>query len=255
MRHDQLADPLVSWAGAVRGSAVTGHSGQVPPAPGTSAAPPIRVAILDDHRLFREGLRRVMEGDPSLAVVGDGDPATVRDLIHTASPDVLLADGRAEGVLALAAELRPGGGRPWVLLLAAATDEEWALQALEAGARGVLSQGAGAGELIKAIRVVHDGQIWAGKRVVARLLEALAARFEVSQAEQARLAQRLSPREQEIVQAAVGGLSTQEIADRLAICQSTVKAHLTHIFQKLGVRDRVQLMALHPRTPQPAGRR
>jgi len=229
---------------------VTGRSGHSPPASEASAASPIRVAILDDRRLFREGLRRVIEGDPSLVVVGDGDPATVRDLIRTAPPDILLADGRAEGTLALCAELRHRGGRPWALLLTAA-DEDWALQALEAGARGVLSQSAGAEELIKAIRVVHDGQVWAGKRVVARLLEVLAARFEASHVEQARLAQRLSPREQEIVRAAVSGLSTQEIADRLAISQATVKAHLSHIFQKLGVRDRIQLAALHHRVLHP----
>ncbi|MBI2460747.1 MAG: response regulator transcription factor [Candidatus Rokubacteria bacterium] len=213
------------------------------------------MAILDDHRLFREGLRRVLDGDPSLAAAGDGEPAAVRDLIRTASPDVLLVDGRFEGVLALCTELRHGGGRPWVLLLGAEADEDRALKALEAGARGILSRGAGAEELSKAIRVVHDGQIWAGKRVVARLVEELAARFEVSRAEQAQVVQRLSPREREIVQLAVGGLSTQEIADRLAISPATVKAHFTHIFQKLGVRDRLQLAALHHRVLHPTAPR
>ncbi len=220
-----------------------------------AAASLIRIVILDDSRLFREGLRHLLTADPSLVVVGDGDGAAVRDLLRTASPDILLADIRVEGALALCAELRHAGARPWVILLGADADDDSAVKVLEAGARGILAKSAGAEHLMKAIRFVHEGQIWAGKRVVARLVEELATRSELSQAEEALLAHRLSPREQELVQQAAGGLSTEEIADRLAISQATVKAHLTSIFQKLGVRDRVQLIARYRRSLQPTAPR
>lgn len=219
---------------------------------GTSAGSLIRLVILDDNRISREGLRRLIATDASLTVVGEGDSETVRSLIRHEAPDILLADVRADGTLPLCSDIRRGDTRPWVILMAAEADEEWAMRALEAGVRGVLTKGTGPEELLKAIRVVHDGQLWAAKRVVARLVQDLASRTGLSRAQQTLLAQRLSRREQEIARQAARGLSTKEIADRLAISPSTVKAHLARIFQKLGVRDRVQLSAFYHRAhPDP----
>lgn len=227
-----------------------GSGGERPP-----TASPIRVVIFHEHRLFCDGLRQVLAAEVAFTVVGEGDLAAVRDLILAASPDILLADGRVKGVLDLCAERRRGGARPWVILLTADSDGLWVVRALEAGARGVLAETARAEELVKAIRVVHEGQIWAGQRIIARLAEELATRFELTQSEPSVLGQRLSEREQEVAHLAASALSVKEIADRLAVSEATVKVHLHHIFQKLGVRDRIQLVAFYHSTLQPTALR
>lgn len=212
----------------------------------------IRLAIFSDNRLFSDGLQRILAGTPSLVVVGDGDDGAVRPLIRDASPHILLGDARMQAALGLCAELRQDPRCPRIILLGAEADEEWAVRALVAGARGILTKSAGAEQLIKAIRVVHEGQIWANKKVVARLVEQVALLSGATRGERALRAERLSRREQEIGRLAADGLSNREIAGQLTISQATVKAHLTRIFRKLGVRDRTQLAARYHRTSSQA---
>jgi len=218
---------------------------------GASSAPNIRVFILGDSRLFFEGLRRMLSAEPAFAVVGEADVATVRGLVRKASPDVLLADARVDGTLPLCGELRRDDGRPWVILVDADSTTEWAVRALAAGARGVLAKNATPEHLVKAVRVVHEGEIWARKEVVARVVDDLAAVSGLLHTEQALLAREVSCREQEIVHHVVSGLCNSEIADKLKISEATVKTHLTHIFRKLGVRDRAQLMVRYYRSARP----
>lgn len=210
-----------------------------------SMASTIRVAVLGDSRLFAEGLRRILTSDPTVAVVGEVTPADAGRFVRSTTAEILLGDGRLDASLALCRELRRDGARPWVILLSAEGDEEWVVRALESGARGVLAKSATVETLLKAIHAVHDGQIWASKSAIARIVAALAARSVATRTAEDLLARRLSRREQEIVRHTAHGLSNQEVADRLGISESTVKAHLTRIFQKLGVRDRGQLLALY----------
>jgi DNA-binding NarL/FixJ family response regulator len=219
----------------------------------TPAKPPIRVAILADSRLFSEGLRRICAADASLVVVGEASLATAREVIRIATPDILLADGHIAGILTVCRELRRDRARPWAILLAAESDDDWAMRVLEAGARGVLTKSATAEDFVKAIHVVHEWQIWASERVMALIVEALATLSRETEATQTLLVQRLSSREQAIVRHAASGLSNQEIAERLNLSEATVKAHLTSIFRKLGVRDRAQLIARYPTVPEVAG--
>ncbi|MBI1918638.1 MAG: response regulator transcription factor [Planctomycetes bacterium] len=218
----------------------------------TSAAPVIRAVVVSDDRLFCEGLRRICATDPSLTVVGEANLGVVREVLRTTLPHIVVADARVDGALGLCKELQREDTRPWVVLVAAEADDDWAVRALEAGARGILPKTATAEDLVKAIRVVHEGQIWARKQTVARVVTKLATLSRMTHAAEALLAQRLSPREQEIARHVASGLSNQEIADRLSISEATVKAHLTHIFQKLGVRDRTQLAAHYHRTQLPS---
>jgi DNA-binding NarL/FixJ family response regulator len=159
---------------------------------------------------------------------------------------MLLADGRIDGILTLCRELRRDKARPWAILLAPESDDDWAMRALEAGARGILTKTATAEDFVKAIHVVHEGQIWASKKVMALIVEALATLSRETEATQTLLVHRLSSREQAIMQHAASGLSNQEIAEQLKLSEATVKAHLTSIFRKLGVRDRSQLIARYP---------
>jgi DNA-binding NarL/FixJ family response regulator len=202
---------------------------------------PVRVAVLSDSALFRSGLHRLLGSDATLLVVAELTAPPLRDLLRSSFPHVLLVDAQTDGALDICRELRLNGVRPWVILTGADRDEGWAVEALKTGARGILSKSAPVESLVKAIRVVHQGEVWASKRVIALTVEELAARSVAPQVN--KLRERLSPREQEIVQLIVGGLSNLEAANRLGITEATVKAHLTRIFQRLAIRGRAQLTA------------
>lgn len=209
----------------------------------TIAPTPVRVALLSDSSLFRSGLHRLLTSDPGLQVVAELTAPPMRDLLRSSLPHILLVDAQTDGALDICRELRLNGVRPWVILAAADRDERWAVEALKTGARGILAKSAPVESLIKAIRVVHQGEVWASKRVIALTVEELAARSVNPRVGKLAFRERLSPREQEIVHLIVGGLSNQEAARRLGITEATVKAHLTHIFQKLALRGRAQLTA------------
>jgi DNA-binding NarL/FixJ family response regulator len=166
-----------------------------------------------------------------------------QERLRGSTPQVLLVDAQIEGALEVCRELRPTGMRPWVILAGAERDDRWAVEALKMGARGILSKSATVENLLKAIRVVHHGEVWASNRVIALTIEELAARSVDSRVDKLALQERLSAREQEIVHLIVGGLSNLEAALRLGITEATVKAHLTRIFQKLALRGRAQLAA------------
>ena len=188
--------------------------------------PSIRIAILSDDRLLGEG-RQAAFGPP----------------LRAAGPQVLLVDSRMEGALALCAKLRREGG-PAVIFMAGQDDGAWAMSALEAGACGILAKSARAEDLVKAVCVVSEGQVWARRDVLARMEHRAASSAAVRGGEPI-LDQRLSDREREVYREAAMGLSNRELAKRLAISPATVKAHLTSIFQKLGLRRRAELAAAY----------
>ena len=207
-------------------------------------ASPVCVGFMTESRIHAEGLRRILASDSSLMIVGETPPATAHDFVKQTAVDILIADGQLQEALALCRELRRRKSRPWVILLSAESDDDWALSALESGARGILGKSASVEVLRKAIHTVHSGQFWASWRVIARIVEALDGRPTTADPPDVRL-RRLSRREQEVVRHAATGLRNQEIGERLRISDSTVKSHLTRIFQKVGVRDRSQLVALY----------
>jgi DNA-binding NarL/FixJ family response regulator len=212
--------------------------------PASTVAPaPVRVALLSDSALFRSGLHRLLGANRSFLVVAELTARPVRELLRNSVPQILLVDAQTEGALEVCRELRPNGVRPWVILAGADRDERWAVEALKTGARGILPKSATVENLLKAIRVVHQGEVWATNRVIALTIEELAARSVDPGVGKLAFRERLSPREQEIVHLIVGGLSNLEAAVRLGITEATVKAHLTHIFQKLALRGRAQLAA------------
>ncbi len=203
----------------------------------------VRVALLSDSALFRSGLHRLLGADPSLLVVAELTAGPVRELLRSSAPQILVVDAQTEGALEICCELRLNGARPWVILAGADQDDRWAVEALKAGARGILPKSATVEHLLKAVRVVHQGEVWATNRVIAQTIGELAARSVNPRLGKLAFRERLSPREQEIVLLIVGGLSNLEAAIRLGITEATVKAHLTHIFQKLALRGRSQLAA------------
>jgi DNA-binding NarL/FixJ family response regulator len=211
----------------------------------------IRVALVSDSALFRSGLRSILNAYPAVSLVGEASALPVRELVRAGAPHILLVDAHVVGALTACAGLRQNAGRPWVILAGADADDAWAVQALKCGARGILGKSATVETLIKAVRVVHQGQVWASHRVLTLMVEELAARSAGAVPLEAALRSRLSRREQDISQLIAGGLSNQEVARRLDITEATVKAHLTHIFQKLMLRGRGQLAALYHRSLAP----
>lgn len=201
---------------------------------------PIRIALLSDDRLFCDGIVRILLTDDRFDVaVYD----TIARLESSAAPvDVLLIDSRIDDAIVI------GGNRglaPAALLLAAPTDPSWCRQALCAGISGVLPKNAGEGQLLRAVHAVADGSIWAPRQVMADCIRHLINEAGARNAGVATLDRRLSGREREIFRQAATGLGNRELAARLAIGEATVKAHLTSIFQKLGVRGRAELAAVY----------
>lgn len=216
----------------------------------------LRIAVLTDDRLFHAGLLRILESEPAFTAIEHSPDGIAGP--EGGGPDVLLVDSRMESaLLACAAQKRTGG--PRVIVVAAPDDDGWAPDALAAGARGILAKTAGAEDLVRAIRVVHEGLIWARRRVIVAWVDRLTSMPPPPRGGGAGLEGLLSGREQEVFRHAAAGLGNRDLAHRLAISQATVKVHLTRIFQKLGVRTRGELAAAYhgiaPPPREPARRK
>ncbi len=195
----------------------------------------VAVAVLSDDRLFSDGLLRILSAE-----------ATLRIVTSPQSAEILLVDGRMDGALHSMIRMCAGFTRdagPAVIFVAAPADDEWALEALAAGARGILPRHSTAADMTMAIRMVSDGMIWARRRVISARIDHLSG-FATRSVDRS-LEKRLSTREREVFRQAATGLGNKQLARRLEISEATVKVHLTHIFQKLGVRGRAELAAAY----------
>jgi two-component system, NarL family, nitrate/nitrite response regulator NarL len=204
----------------------------------------VRLAVLTDDRLLCEGLLKILDAEPTFHVVGNYGAAAHREAQSASGANVLLIDSRISGALDLCARIREHGG-PAVILIGAPEDPAWSIRALMAGARGILSRQARAEDLIKAVRAVEDGTIWATRRVMSACISQFTAARATREAALTHVDQVLSAREQDVFRLAARGLGNKALAEQLAISEATVKVHLTHIFQKLGVRGRGELAAAY----------
>jgi DNA-binding NarL/FixJ family response regulator len=201
----------------------------------------IRIAIADDHPLFREALRGVLAGAPGFAVVGEAsDGQAALELCARERPHLLLLDvvmPRADGydVLARLPAVSPDTR---ALVFTGYLERRFEEKVLAAGARGFLGKDAPAATILKAVRAVADGEVWATREGTRRTL----GRTRV--AGEGRLFGGLTPREHEILRLLGRGLSTKPIAQRTGLSEKTVSVHISHLVEKLGVRSRVQAALL-----------
>ncbi|GAA1356217.1 response regulator [Saccharothrix algeriensis] len=216
----------------------------------------IRVVVVDDQAMVREGFGALLDRQPDMAVVGaagDGEHAVA--LCRREKPDVVLMDIRLPVVDGLAATraLMGDPDPPKVLVLTTFDLDEYVYEALRSGACGFLLKDARAEELITAVRVVAEGHALLAPRVTGRLIERFAQQAPAPSARPRELSG-LTPRETEVLRQVAKGLSNAEVADRLSIAEETVKTHVGRILGKLGLRDRVQAVVLAYETGLARGR-
>jgi DNA-binding NarL/FixJ family response regulator len=198
--------------------------------------PRISLLIVDDHPVVRDGLRGMFESAPGFAVLGEAaDGVEAVSLAADLDPDVVLMDLRmpgGNGVDAIA-ELTRRGARAKVLVLTTYDTDSDTLPAIEAGATGYLLKDAPRDELFTAVRAAAEGRTVLSPAVASRLVSAV----------RAPAAESLSAREREVLGLVAKGTSNREIARVLFISEATVKTHLTHMYAKLGVKDRAAAVA------------
>jgi len=203
-----------------------------------------RILIADDHPIFRDGLKRLLEAERGFRVVGEAcDGVEAVSLVHQLKPEILLLDlamPRRPGLEALR-ELSTQSLSVRVILLTAAVEKEQIVEALQLGARGVVLKDSATQILLKAIHAVMNGEYWVGRESVSNLVQYLRALVDSSTAASRQKRYGLTPRELDIISAVVAGYANKEIAEHFKISEDTVKHHLSNIFDKLGVSTRLEL--------------
>jgi two-component system, NarL family, nitrate/nitrite response regulator NarL len=209
----------------------------------------IKLLIADDHAIFRDGLRKLLDSEEAITIVGAaGDGAECLKMLGSLKPDILLLDLNMpeKNGFAVLEEVNFDKILTRVIVLTAAEDDRDWVRAMRLGARGVVAKDSAIDLLVKSIHHVHAGEIWLDSHMTAGVINAFSTSSKSGTRNEKQL---LSDREMEIVQLVAQGFQNKEIGKKLSISENTVKNHLHNIFDKLGVSDRLELMlyAVHHR--------
>ena len=209
----------------------------------------IRIAVIDDHPMFREGAVEIFACTDDIEVVAEG--ATAADALRVAQelrPDVILLDIRlpGDGLEAAASIARTFPGVRAVMLTASESELHVA-SALKVGARGYILKGSSGAEVVETVRAVFNGDSYVAPSLGARLLVQMGKRAEV---DASKSVNDLTSREEEILSLVSRGMTNKEIANRLDLTERTIKHHMTTIMRKSKVRNRVEAMLMFRRRAQ-----
>lgn len=203
----------------------------------------IRVVVVDDQALVRDGFGMVLDHEDDMEVVGEaGTGVEAIEAAQAHKPDVILMDIRMPEMDGLEATRHIVENSDWpvkVIILTTFDPDEYVYEALRAGASGFVLKDTPRTELVAAVRTVADGGALLSPSITKRLIGSFAHRLAVDTSVSARL-ERLTDREREVLTAIGGGYNNTEIAERLFIGAATVKTHINSLFTKLGLRDRAQ---------------
>ncbi|HJZ49496.1 MAG TPA: response regulator transcription factor [Roseiflexaceae bacterium] len=206
----------------------------------------IRIVMVDDHAVLRAGLRMIIESQPGMRVIGEAhDRATALAIASETHPDIILLDldlGKDSG-FELLPELLAAAPQTRVIVLTGLRDTEAHRRAIVLGAVGLILKEHAVATVLKAIEKVHAGEAWLDRAMIGSILNnrMYADDLHEHNADLQKIAT-LTEREREVIGLISIGLPSQEIMERLAISEATLRHHLSSIFSKLGVRDRVQLV-------------
>lgn len=206
----------------------------------------IRVLVVDDQALVRGGFRLILDSQPDLEVVGEAaDGREALAMARELRPDVVLMDVRMPGMDGLEATRRllSGPEAPRVLMLTTFDLDEYVYDALRAGASGFLLKDVRPELLAEAVRVVADGDTLLAPAITQRLVQQYVRRARPGTTRPAAL-DALTDRELAVLRLLARGRSNTEIASELYLSETTVKTHVTHVFGKLGLRDRAQAVVM-----------
>jgi DNA-binding NarL/FixJ family response regulator len=201
------------------------------------------VVIADDQTLVRVGLRKILESEPELTVIGEaGDGEDAVACARSLRPDVVLMDIRMPVLDGIEATRRIAAAQPStrVLILTTFGLDTYVFDALRAGASGFMLKDAPPEELVAAVRIVASGDALLAPAVTRAVVEEFARRPSSEPRQPPPELDRLTPREREVLDLLARGLSNPEICARLVISEATTKTHVARILQKLDLRDRVQ---------------
>jgi two-component system, NarL family, nitrate/nitrite response regulator NarL len=210
---------------------------------------PIRVAVADDHPMFRAGVVASLREVPDIDVAGEAsDAPSALALARTELPDVIILDiAMPGGGLTAARQIAVACPATRIVMLTVSEDEDDLLAAVKAGASGYVLKGAGASELVSVIRSVHAGEVYVAPALAWGMLREL-------QTPRISPYEELTEREREVLELVAEGLSNQEIGHRLGLAEKTIKHYMTNILGKLQVRSRVEAALLVARQGPPMPR-
>lgn len=208
----------------------------------------IRVLLVDDQKLVRQGFRLILSVEPDVEVVGEAaDAAAAVAAVQALRPDVVLMDVQMPGADGIEATRYVLAAHPQakVVILTTFDRDDYLFAALEAGASGFMLKTADADSLVAGIRQVHEGHALLAPEVTRRVIEAGRDRSGAGvPPASSHLLDGLTSRERDVMRLVARGLSNAEIAERLVVSEATVKTHVSNCLSKLGQRDRVQLVGL-----------
>jgi two-component system, NarL family, nitrate/nitrite response regulator NarL len=203
----------------------------------------IRVILVDDHGIVREGIRMVLENDDEIDVVGEAeDIASALTIMADLSPDLVLLDidlGHQSSLDHLE-QMVEASPQSRILMLTGLNDEEANKRAMLGGAHGLVLKNRASATLLTAVKKVHAGEIWFDRNLASKVLSDNNRRNRDERQQREKL-NSLTPREREIASLIAEGLVNKDIAKRLSITEKTVRNALTVIYNKLGVTNRLEL--------------